>query len=337
MKVAIIGCGVMGYNHLRAYSKIEGVEIVGIADIDKERVELLARQFNTKAYINYHDLLEKDIDIINVVVPTTLHRQVSLDVLDANCNVLIEKPIADNLENAWQIVEKAKRKNLQLMVGHIERFNPAVARLKEILQEGILGEIASISARRVGPYTPRSYDVGVILDLGTHDIDIISYLYEERVREVYAIAGKELHKFEDHASMMLRFNNGNAGVIETNWLTPHKVRKLSVVGIQGVASLDFMEQKVILYDKEWAREAKVEKKEPLTRELEHFVEVVQNGTEPLVSGEDSIHALTVALSAIKSYTTGKVIKVKDESIEEQVNERMKMSANISTDASVSVV
>lgn len=305
----MIGCGVMGQHHLNVYHSMPNAQIVGICDINEDLVRYLSKRYKTKAYTNYKDLLEKELDAVDIVVPTTVHHDIAIDALDAGFHILVEKPIADTVEKGSAIVQKAKQKNKKLMVGHVERFNPAVARLKEIIQEGLLGEIASISSRRVGPYTPRTYDVGVILDLGTHDIDIISYLYEQRVKDVYAIAGAEIHSFEDHASLMLRFNNGNAGVVETNWLTPHRVRKLSVVGLDGVASLDFIEQVVTIYDKEWAREAKVDKKEPLYNEIEHFVSILKAGESPLVSGEDSIHALAVALAAIESYKTGKVIPV----------------------------
>lgn len=309
MRIGVIGCGVMGQHHLNVYHSMPQAQIVGICDIDEELVRHLAKRYKTKPYVNYKDLLEKDLDAVDIVVPTTSHYGVAMDSLEAGFHILVEKPISDTVEKGEAIVQKAKQKNKKLMVGHVERFNPAVTRLKEIIKEGLLGNIASISSRRVGPYTPRTYDVGVILDLGTHDIDIISFLYEQRVKDVYAIAGAEIHSFEDHASLMLRFNNGNAGVVETNWLTPHRVRKLSVVGLDGVASLDFIEQVVTIYDKEWAREAKVDKKEPLYNEIEHFVSILKSHENPHVSGEDSIHALAVALAAIESYKTGKVIPI----------------------------
>ncbi len=309
MRIGVIGCGVMGQHHLNVYQSMPGVQIVGICDINEDLVKYLSKRYKSKPYTQYKDLLEKELDAVDIVVPTTIHHDIAIDALDAGFHVLVEKPIADTVELGEDIVKKAREKNRKLMVGHVERFNPAVTRLKEIITEGLLGEIASISARRVGPYTPRTYDVGVILDLGTHDIDIISYLYEQRVKDVYAIAGAQIHSFEDHASLMLRFNNGNAGVVETNWLTPHRVRKLSAVGLDGVASLDFIEQVVTIYDKEWAREAKVDKKEPLYNEIEHFVNVIKTSNNPLVSGEDSIHALAVALAAIESYKTGRVVPV----------------------------
>ena len=173
------------------------------------------------------------LDAVSVVVPTKLHKQVVLDALDAGMQVLVEKPIADTTENAEMMIEAAKKAGKVLMIGHIERFNPAVIRLKEIINSGILGKIVSISTKRVGPYNPRIRDVGVILDIGVHDIDIISYLYGKKINSVYAIAGADIHSFEDHASIILRMDHNFAGVVETNWLTPHKVRQLTAIGVKG--------------------------------------------------------------------------------------------------------
>ncbi len=234
---------------------------------------------------------------------------IGMDAIDAGANILMEKPIADTLENAERLTNAAKEAKVKLMVGHIERFNPAVMRLKEIIDSGTLGKIVSISTRRVGPYNPRIRDVGVILDIGVHDIDVISYLYGMKVNEVYAIAGADIHSKEDHAAIMLRFDHEFSGLLETNWLTPHKVRKLTAIGVKGVAYLDYIKQTVELHDGKWIRKAKVEEEEPLRKELEYFVDVVLNGGEPQPSGEDGIHALRVAMVAIESYKKGKAIKI----------------------------
>ena len=310
LRVGIIGCGVMGQNHIRTYKNIEHVELVGIADINEELVTETANIYNTKGYTDYEDLLCEKLDIISIAVPTLLHKEVALKSIETGANILIEKPIADTVENAREIVSAAKNKNVKLMVGHIERFNPAVSEFKNIISSGTLGNLSSISSRRVGPYPKRGYDVGVILDLGTHDIDIISYLYDHRVNDVYAVAGRYIHPFEDHASLMIRFSNGCAGIIETNWLTSNKLRKLSVVGLKGIASLNFIEQKIEIFENGIEqKEINVNFKDPLLSEIEHFIDVVENGGEPLVTGEDSIHALVVALAAIESYKCGKVMKI----------------------------
>jgi len=309
MRVGIIGAGAMGQNHIRTYSQIPGVEIVGIADVDRARAEVLAKQYGTRGFADYNELLKQGVDAVSVVVPTTLHRRVALDVIAAGAHLLVEKPIADTVENAEAIDFAAAREKLVLMVGHIERFNPAVTNMKQIIDAGKLGKIVSISTSRVGPYNPRIRDVGVILDIGVHDIDVISYLYNSRVAEVYAIAGREIHPFEDHASIFLRFDGDRAGVVETNWLTPHKTRKFTVIGTEGVAYGDYMEQKVTIHDKDFIIEAKIEKKEPLRCELESFLACCQDGREPVTTGDDGIHALTVAIAAIGSYKARSMVKI----------------------------
>ncbi|MBP2030123.1 UDP-N-acetylglucosamine 3-dehydrogenase [Methanohalophilus levihalophilus] len=309
MRVGVIGTGAMGQNHVRIYSEMDNVELVGIADVDKERVALLASEYNTQGFTDYRELLRMELDAVSIVVPTKLHKQVALDVIESGANLLVEKPIADSTENADAIIEAAKKNDKVLMIGHIERFNPAVARLKEIIDSGILGKIVSISTRRVGPYNPRIRDVGVILDIGVHDIDIISYLYGAQANEVYAVAGANIHPFEDHATIHMRLNHELSGLVEVNWLTPHKIRKLTVVGLEGVAYLDYMDQTVEIHDKDWIRKAKVEKGEPLRRELEHFIHCIENGEEAQPSGSEGKHALEVSLAAIQSYNDEKLIKI----------------------------
>ncbi len=309
MKAGVIGTGAMGQHHVRVYSEMEGVELVGIADPDKERVTELAGKYGTEGYTDFHELLMQDIDALSIAVPTTLHRDIALQAIEKGINILIEKPIADTVDNAQTIINAAKENNVKLMVGHIERFNPAIIALKKEIEKGKFGKIVSISATRVGPFEPRVRDVGIILDLGVHDIDLMSYLYSERVREVFATAGSVVHSFEDYASILLKFQNGNAGVIKTNWLTPHKMRKISVTGTKGIAYVDNIKSSLKLYNGLPGEDVEVEWREPLKNELEHFIKCIERNRQPGVSGEDGLLALKVALSSIESYKNGRVVKV----------------------------
>ncbi len=310
MKVGVIGVGKMGHNHVKILKSMKkDVKLVGIADINESQVRKVAEEYDTAAFTDYRDLLAKGLDAVCIVVPTTLHKTVAIDALDAGCHVLVEKPISSTIEEGHQMIAAANRNRRKILVGHIERFNPAVKILKEIIVDGVIGDIVSISSRRVGPYQPRITDCGIILDLAPHDIDVISFLYNDRVKEVYAVAGKTFHSEEDHATLMMKFHHGAAGIIETSWLPPHRQRRLNVVGTAGVSTLDFIEQKVLVYDKNWAREANVKYREPLRVELEYFINLISNGESPLVSGEDSLHALAVALSAVESYKSDKLVKV----------------------------
>ena len=309
MRVAVIGGGAMGQHHIRIYREMKDVELVGICDTDMTRAISLAKSHNTTPYFDHNELLKQNLDAVSVVVPTTFHSKVALDVIKSGTHLLVEKPIADTLENADTMINAAHDAKVKLMVGHIERFNPAVSKLKEIVDSGMLGKIVSISSRRVGPFNPRIRDVGIIMDLGVHDIDVISYLYGRKINEVYTIAGKDIHSFEDHASILLRCDTNLSGMVETNWLTPHKIRNLTAIGLKGVAYLDYIKQTVELHDESWVRTAKVEPKEPLKNELEHFIKSVRDNTAVISNGETSRHALEVAMAAIESYEQKKAIGI----------------------------
>ncbi len=310
MRIGVIGTGAMGQHHLRIYSELRDVELVGLCDVDRNRALSLAKMYNTTAYFDHRELLKQDMDAVSVVVPTTLHTEVALDVINSGTHVLVEKPIADTLENADKMIKAAHDAKVKLMVGHIERFNPAVLKLKEIIDSGMLGKIVSISSRRVGPFNPRIRDVGIIMDLGVHDIDVMSYLYGRKINEVYTIAGNDIHTFEDHATILLRFDINLSGIVETNWLTPNKIRKLTVIGLKGVAYLDYIKQTVEIEDETWLRTAKIEPREPLKIELEHFVNALRNDHDVISNGDTSRHALQVAMAAIESYKKGKAIEIK---------------------------
>jgi UDP-N-acetylglucosamine 3-dehydrogenase len=307
VKIGVIGAGVMGENHIRVYSKLKDVELIGIADVQKERIEALGAQYGTNAYADYRELLAQKPDAISIAVPTAMHRDVALAAIDCGINVLLEKPIADSLQNADEIILKADEKNVILMIGHIERFNPVVQKLKQEIKAGNLGKIVAMSSVRVGPYNPRIRDVGIITDLGVHDIDIMSYLYDEKIRKVQAYAGSVIHKFEDYAGIMLGFSNGNCGIIETNWLTPHKTRMLTVTGTKAIAYADYIQQTLKICDIRGETMVKIDKREPLNDELAHFVSCVKDGSEPLVSGRNGRNALEVAIAAIQSYKEDKTI------------------------------
>ena len=309
MKAGVIGVGAMGQHHARVYHEMDGVELIGVSDIDQGRAEEIATMYDTQVFNDYRKLLSCDLDLVSVAVPTTLHRNVAMDVISAGVHLLVEKPIASTLEDADEMISAAKDAGVRLMVGHIERFNPAVTRLKEIIDSGMLGDIVSISARRVGPHNPRIRDVGIIMDLGVHDIDTISYLYNEKAESVYAIAGNGLPEIhENHAGILMQFGRGRAGMIDVNWLTPHKVRMLTAVGTDGVAYLDYIAQTLELHDGDWIGSAKIEEKEPLVNELEYFIGTVVNQRNRIFE-DDGRYVLKTALAAIRSYQEGRLVRV----------------------------
>jgi UDP-N-acetylglucosamine 3-dehydrogenase len=301
MRLGVIWVGSMGRNHARIYSELPGVQLVGVCDIDKRRAAEVAATYGTVPYTDYMELLRKGLDGVSVVVPTHLHKEVALNAIEARVNVLIEKPIADTVANAQRIFYEAEQRNLKLMVGHIERFNPAVGALYRIIESGRYGKLLGVSTLRLAPYPVRVVDSGIILDIGCHDIDIISYLAGSVIREVYAIASSTIHHLEDNALLSLNLESGIVGHIEISWLSNIKVRKLFASLEGALALLDFIDQTLVLYDEESEQPQEIEHAEPLKEELKCFVECLKNGMRPPVSGDESIHALGVALGAIESY------------------------------------
>ena len=307
IRAGVIGVGAMGKHHARIYSGMSGAELIGVVDINKKIASEVAAKYNTEAFTDCARLLKNDLDAVSIAVPTTLHEDIALKAVNYGVHMLVEKPIAESIKSADAIIDAARRENLKLMIGHIERFNPTILKLKELISTGELGEIISISCRRVGPYPPRIRDVGIIIDLAVHDIDAISYLYGKRAMNVYSIAGNSFHSKEDHASILLQYEDKKSGMVETNWLTPHKIRKLTVTGTEGVAHADYLEQSLEIWKEGEVRKVQIEKREPLKNELEHFLHAIVNEEEPSPSGEEGKYALHVALSAIKSYESEKNI------------------------------
>ena len=296
ISVGVVGVGEMGQNHVRVYNEIEDADLVGIADRNDRRAKEIANQHKTKAFSDYKDLLKEDLDAVSIAVPTVLHKKVALDFIKEGVNCLIEKPIATNIEDAKEIIRETERNNVKLAIGHIERFNPAVTKLKEIIENGILGNVLLISTRRVGPFVPRITDVGIIVDLATHDIDVVRYLVGKEAVNIFAKSGGIKNKKGDHAIVLLDFGDVSAS-IEVNLFTPHKVRSLVATGTDGIAYLDYLKQEVIIYNSEWKMIPKIEKKEPLKVELEHFLECVKEDKEPMVNGYEGLKVLEIAIKA----------------------------------------
>ncbi len=304
LRVGVVGVGKMGYHHARVYSELAreyGLELVGVADLDYGRAREVASRFGyAAAYRRYEELAER-VDAVSIAVPTSLHHVVATYMASRGVHILVEKPIADTLSNAWSIVRAAANNGVVLMVGHIERYNPAVAALKEAVEEGLLGEIVAMYAKRVGPMALRISDVGVIIDLSVHDIDVMNYVVGEHPATVYAHADNVKHPggVDDHAIIMLRYSRAS-GVVVTNRLTPHKMRTLEVVGTEAVASLDYIGQELRLYTDKWISTAKINREEPLKREIKHFLECIEKGGKPLTDGEEATKVLAEALAALES-------------------------------------
>ena len=249
LKTGVIGLGAMGQHHVRLYSEFQKekrVELVGVADANPERAKEIGLKYNIDYFNDYHDLLGK-VDVISVAVPTTLHHMVVMDFLESGVHCLVEKPIAFSLEEAADMIKAAEENRVKLAVGHIERFNPAVIKLKEIIDQGTLGKLLIVSTRRVGPAVPRIRDVGVVIDSGTHDIGVVKYLIGKEPVSCFSRVGSLKHPKDDYAVIVLDFE-GTTACLEVNWFTPHKVRTLTVTGSEGIAYLDYIKQSVFVHN-----------------------------------------------------------------------------------------
>jgi predicted dehydrogenase len=320
----------MGFNHLRVYSELDGVQLVGISDVSAERLETLKSRFQVSAYTDYRKLIENEKpDAVSITVPTSEHEQVATFALRAGVNVLVEKPIASTVEEGQRLIDIAREMNRKLMVGHIIRFNPAMQALKARLDAGELGKIFQIFCRRAGPFPARIRDVGVVVDLAPHDVDIMRFLTGMDPLRVFAETEQRIHT--DHEDMLfglLRFPHGITAALEINWLTPTKIRETLVLGEKGMFRVDDLLQDLYFYENSqatgelWAgiksirgvSEGKMirydlKRQEPLKAEIQAFLDAVKNDTTVPVTGEDGLKALRLSLALVESGVKHQVIEV----------------------------
>ena len=302
VNVGVIGVGAMGYNHARVYYKLEEANLVAVSDVSERTLNKVAKKYDAKGFTDYEDLLkDPEIEVVSVFVPTTFHHDVVMEAIKHGKHVLVEKPIAFTLKEAEDMIAAAKEAGVILATGHVERFNPAVQKAKELIDNDVIGDIVSASAKRVGPFPPRIKDVGVTIDLAIHDLDVMNYLFDEDVIQVYGTMNSILEKceFEDHAEIMINFKNESTGILEVNWLTPYKRRQIEITGTDGIISVDYIEQSIDVYGK-FAQDIDIKHEEPLKEELRSFLNAVVNGTEPEITGEDGLKALKMVIAATKS-------------------------------------
>ena len=225
MRVGVVGVGVMGSNHARVLAGLPGVELVGVADPDRKQADFVARTLGCAAVADVDELLDLDVDAVTIAAPTHLHRDIALTCIARGVHVLVEKPIASSVEEGHEIIDAARRAGVTLMVGHVERFNPAVEAIKEAIRDE---DILSIAITRVGPFPPRMSNVGVVIDLAVHDIDLIRWFTDSEIVEVQPQLSSAVAEREDIALLQFRTASGVLAHINTNWLTPFKARNVTV-------------------------------------------------------------------------------------------------------------
>ncbi|MEM6911127.1 MAG: Gfo/Idh/MocA family oxidoreductase [Verrucomicrobiota bacterium] len=296
-RLAVVGVGSIGQNHARVVAELENAELSGIYDADPDRAREIANAFGARTFSSLDEVMAAS-DGVSVAVPTAYHREVGETLLRAGKHVLVEKPIANSLEEARALVDLANEKRLTLQVGHIERFNPVLQEL-----EAHLDHPRFIEAHRLSPFPKRSLDIGVVLDLMIHDLEIILHLVRSKVASIDAVGVPVLTKREDIANARLRFENGCVANITASRISPEKLRKIRVFQENAYLSLDYQEQTGHIFRREGLEisreEVAVEKDEPLKRELRSFAESVATGTQPKVSGHQGMAALELALEVTR--------------------------------------
>ncbi len=296
LRVAVVGAGQFGLNHMRVVSQSERAELVGVCDLDPERAGAAAARFSCPA-LDVAQLPGR-ADAAIVAVPTIAHAAVGCQLLEAGLDVLVEKPIASDMAGAKRLVETARARGRILQVGHLERFNPAVAALRKAATLPLFFEV-----HRMSVFTPRSLDVDVVLDLMIHDLDIVLDLAGEAPEEIRAAGISVLSKKVDIANVRLAFPGGCVANLTASRVSTERVRKLRLFQPRQYISLDYARQEGAIFEVGGPggigfRLLEVAKGEPLALELEHFFECSELRMRPLVAGEDGIRALEAALAVL---------------------------------------
>ena len=293
LRVGVVGVGHIGSNHARLYSEIPSAEFAAVFDIDPARAAAISRKYGVKTAGSIWEFGDM-VDAASVATPTTSHYDVARALLQSGKHLLIEKPITESTRQASELATMAGEKNLILQVGHVERFNPVLSAL-----EARLTHPRFIEAHRLSPYPERSTDIGVVLDLMIHDLEVILHLVRSPVQTIDAVGVPVLSRSEDIANARIRFENGCVANITSSRISPERMRKIRVFQEDAYLSLDYQNQSGEIYRRALGRitrdKVDIEREEPLKRELTSFVECATTGREPRVSGFQATAALELAV------------------------------------------
>ena len=297
LRVGVVGVGHIGSNHARLYAEIPFAQFTAVYDLDLGRGNAIGKKFGAVTAKSLDEFI-KMVDAASVATPTNTHYEVGLSLLERGKHLLIEKPITDNTAQATELVELAARKGLILQVGHVERFNPVLSALEKHLTHPRF-----IEAHRLSPYPERSTDIGVVLDLMIHDLEIILHFVRSPVKSIDAVGVPVLSRGEDIANARLRFENGCVANVTSSRISPEQMRKIRVFQEDAYLSLDYQNQSGEIYRRAGGRitrdRVEIEREEPLKRQLTSFIECASSGREPRVSGFQATVALELAVEITK--------------------------------------
>jgi predicted dehydrogenase len=318
LKAAVIGAGHLGKEHSRIYSEMPEVSLVGVVDTDKDAGEAVAQRCKTRYYSSLKEILDK-VDVASVVVPTKSHYEITKELLNNGIHVLVEKPMTGTVSEAEDLIKLGRQSSVILQPGYIERFNPALEAIKKLDVS-----LKFIECHRLSPFTFRSADIGVVLDLMIHDIDIILYLSKSKVKKIDAVGVNVIADKEDIANARIQFEDGCVANITASRVSFEPMRRIRLFSENSYISLDYQKQEALIYKKSpkltlksidienkgvsnitdlknfsfgdmlKIERIKMNNQEPLRKELESFIDCVKNGKQPVVSGEEGIEAIKIA-------------------------------------------
>jgi predicted dehydrogenase len=303
LRIGVIGAGIMGSNHARVLAGLPEVKLVGIVDPLPEQRSRATEFAGCRAFASLDQLIAEGVDAVTIAAPTHLHHEIALGCIERNIHILVEKPIASSVEEGHEIVAAARRTGVTLMVGHVERFNPAVAAIKQAISSE---DILSIAITRVGPFPPRMSNVGVVIDLAVHDIDLIRWFTESDIVEVQPQLSSAVAEREDIALLQFRTASGVLAHINTNWLTPFKARSVTVATRGKYVMGDLLTRQVtecfgFKPDGSYSmRHLPVGHDEPLRAELIAFIRAVRSGSMPAVTGDEGVASLEIAIRCLEN-------------------------------------
>lgn len=293
IRIGVVGTGYLGSIHARIYRQNQKCSLEAVCDTDKARLETITKELQVAGFTDYRQLFDK-VDAVSIATPTKFHYEVAYDFLRHNIHTLVEKPFTLNLKDADSLIKIARKNRLILQVGHIERFNSAFSATQKLIKEPKF-----VECHRLSPFTGRSLDVGAVLDIMIHDIDIILGLVPSGINKVESVGVNILTKFEDIANSRITFRNGCVANLTASRVSDETMRKIRIFQEDTYISLDYKNAAACVYKKEGTRITKedlpIEKEQPLQKELDSFLDCVSGQKTPLVSGEVAREALAVCL------------------------------------------
>ena len=303
--IGVIGTGGWGKNHVRVLNELQSLS--AICDMNKERADSFSKSFHVPGYSSLDEMLDKEkLDAVTICTPASTHFSMASKALAAGLNVFVEKPMTTNVGDGEELIERAKSANRTLTVGFIERFNPPITELKQMISEGKLGEPILLEFHRENRRGEKISDVGIVKDASVHDIDTACWLFGEVPRVVFARVGalRVPQEHEDFAAVLLGFSGQKTAFLVTNWITPSRVRTLSAVFSGGVVDVDFVTQKTNIHEGAATTVLAKAYQEPLMLELKEFVTALHERRQPLVTGNDGLNVTRVAEAVLASSSSG---------------------------------